>query len=340
MENLNPADFFFKIIKNKPTVPRWIIFLLDLCFCAFSMFLAYLLRFNLDFEKVAHSGYLASTLIVTGINIIFFKIFRTSEGIIRLSNAQEGLRCVSAIFCSSLVFLIANAVGAVFQLAFIVPTSVLFIYFFTSSFLIFSYRLLIKELYNRSLKLKLTSVNVIVFGKAENAGLLKNAIESIAGQQYKVVAFVDGNENLWGKSIDNAKIYSWQQTKVLALKLNIKYFFLASEEMGIELKNEIVDYCLVRNINMKVIPAVQKWLDGQLQIRQIKDLKIEDLLNRPSIKLASEHVKMYLTGKKVLITGAAGSIGSEIVKQLAGIQVHRHKHIKRLGIIRITDHGW
>ncbi len=323
MANRNPVDFFFKFIKNKPTVPRWIIFLLDLGICALSMVFAYLLRFNFDFEKVAHSGYVVPSLTVTAINIIFFKIFRTSEGIIRLSSAQEGLRCVSAVFCSTLFLLLANCVGEIFHLAFIVPTSVLFIYFFTASFLIFSYRLLIRELYNRSLKLKLTTVNVIVFGKAENAGLFKNAIESIVGHQYKVVAFVDNDENLWGKSIDNAKIYSWEQAKVLTLKLNIKYIFLASEEMGIELKNEIVDYCLVRNISMKVVPAVQKWVDGQLQIRQIKNLKIEDLLNRPSIKLASEHVKMYLTGKRVLITGAAGSIGSEIVKQLAGIQVQK-----------------
>lgn len=323
MNNLNPVIFFYRLIKNKPTVPRWIIFVLDLGICAFSLFYAYLLRFNMDFDAVKYSGYIIPILIVTVLNIIFFRLFRTSEGIIRLSSAQEGLRCVSAVFCSSLILLISITVSAIFKLAFIVPTSVLFIYFFTASFLIFAYRILIKELYHRSLKVKLTAENVIVFGKTKNVALLKNAIESIPGHQYKVIAFVDDNENLWGKSIDSAKIYSWKQVKAIALKFSTKYLFLASDDMDIELKNEIVDYCLVSNISVKVIPAVQKWGDGQLQTRQIKNLKIEDLLNRPSIKLASEHVKMYLTGKRVLITGAAGSIGSEIVKQLAGIKVEQ-----------------
>lgn len=323
MDILNPFNFFYRLIKNKPTVPRWFIFVLDLAICAMSLFYAFLLRFNMDFDRVKHSEIIIPILVVTGLNIIFFRLFRTSEGIIRLSSAQEGLRCVSAVLCSSFVLLVSIIISAIFELSFIVPTSVLFIYFFIASFLIFAYRILIKELYHRSLKAKLTAKNVIVFGKTVNGALLKNAIESISGHQYKVIAFVDGNEKLWGKSIDTAKIYSWEQAKFIAKKFSAKYFFLASDDIEIGLKNEIVDYCLVKNINVKVIPAVQKWVDGQLHTRQIKNLQIEDLLNRPSIKLAPEQVKEYLTGKKILITGAAGSIGSEIVKQLAGIHVEQ-----------------
>ncbi|WP_202552079.1 polysaccharide biosynthesis protein [Ginsengibacter hankyongi] len=316
-------NFFYRLIKNRPTVPRWIIFLLDLTICSVSLLYAYLLRFNMDFEKIKHLGIWTPLLVVTGLNIIFFRIFRTYEGIIRLSSAQEGLRCVSAVFCSSLFLLSSIIIGAVFEVSFIVPMSVLFIYFFIASFLIFSYRILIKELYHRSLKEKLTAENVIVYGKTINGALLKNAIESIPNHQYKVLAFVDNNEKLWGKSIDNAKIYSWEEVKLIAKKCSAKYLFLASDDMQIGVKNEIVDYCLVNNISVKVIPAVQKWVDGHLNTHQIKNLQIEDLLNRPSIKLAPENVQQYLTGKRILITGAAGSIGSEIVRQLAGIHVEQ-----------------
>lgn len=323
MNNLNPLDFFYKLIKNKPTVPRWIIFVLDLVICNISLSYAYLLRFNMDINLVKNSGIILPLLIVTGLNIIFFRLFRTSEGIIRLSSAQEGLRCVSAVLCSSLFLLGSILISAVFKLSFIVPLSVLVIYFFIASFLLFAYRILIKELYHRSLKAKLTAENVIVFGKTTDGALLKNAIESIPSHQYKVIAFVDGNENLWGKSIDNAKIYSWEHVKFIAKKYNASYLFLASDDIELELKNEIVDYCLAENINVKAIPAVQKWADGHLHTRQIKNLKIEDLLNRPSIKLAPDNVQQYLAGKRILITGAAGSIGSEIVQQLAGINVER-----------------
>lgn len=277
----------------------------------------------MDFNEVAHFVLIVPVLVVTGLNILFFRTFRTYEGIIRLSSAQEGFRCVSAVFCGSLVLATSIMISFAFGWSFIVPMSVLFIYFFVASFLIFAYRILIKELYNRSLKVKFTAENVVVIGKTNNGALLKNAIESIPGHQYKVVAFVDDNEKLWGKSIDKTKIYSWEQVKLNALKFCAKYLFLASDEMNIQLKNEIVDFCLNNNIVVKVIPAVQKWVDGQLHTRQIKNLQIEDLLNRPSIKLAPGPVQKYLTGKKILITGAAGSIGSEIVKQLAGIEIEK-----------------
>jgi len=266
---------------------------------------------------------LCSILVVTGLNIIFFRIFRTYEGIIRLSGSQEGFRCVSAVFFSSFVLMISIAVSAIFKIPYLVPSSVLIIYFFTASFLIFAYRIWVKELYHRSLKAKFTAENVLIFGGTNSGALLKKAIESIAGRLYKVVGFIEENENLWSKSIDNTKIYSFEQVKAFALKCKIKYLFLASDDIDVELKNRVVDYCLTRNINVKIIPAVQKWVDGNLQTRQIKNLKIEDLLNRPSIELAPEHLQKSLTRKRILITGAAGSIGSGIVKQLMGIDVEQ-----------------
>ena len=321
MNHLHPVNSIYRLIKNKPTVPRWMIFILDLGICAFSLFYAYTLRFNLGFNTVHAQDFVIPILIVTGLNIIFFRLFRTYEGIIRLSSSQEGLRCVTAVFFSFSVLMISIAVSAIFKLPYLVPSSVLIIYFFTASFLIFAYRIWVKELYNRSLKSKFTAENVLIFGRTKSGALLKRAIESIAGRQYNVAGFIEENENLWGKSIDNTKIYSFEQAKAFAEKCKIQYLFLASDDIDVKMKNEVVDYCLTKNISVKVIPAVQKWVDGQLHTKQIKNLKIEDLLNRPSINLAPENTQQFLTGKRILITGAAGSIGSGIVKQLAGIKV-------------------
>lgn len=320
MIKFSPVNTLY-LLMNKSTVPRWIIFFLDLFICAFALFYAYLLRFNMDFDAVIENGFIPQIFVVTALNIIFFRLFHTYEGIIRLSSTREAIRSVFAVFCSAFVLLISIAASAVFQLPYLVPTSILIIYFFTGSFLIFAYRVWIKELYYRSLKVKFTAENVLIFGKTSNGALLKNAIESIADHQYRVVGFIGGNVRLWGKSIDTTKIYSLEQAKLIALKSNIKFLFLSSDEVDIKLKNEIVDFCLANDISVKAIPAVQKWADGQLKTRHLKNLKIEDLLNRPSIKLAPEHIQNFLTGKRVLITGAAGSIGSEIVKQLAGLKV-------------------
>jgi FlaA1/EpsC-like NDP-sugar epimerase len=323
MIKIDPVNYLYTLIKNKPTVPRWFIFILDLLICDLALLFAYSLRFDSHYVFINDHNLLIPLSVITGLNIIFFKLFRTSEGIIRLSSAREGVICVSAVFSTSVFVLFSIGCSALIGLPYLIPSSVLIIYFFTASFLIFTYRILVKEMYQRSINAKFTAENVIVYGITQHGALLKNAIESITGHQYKIIGFVDDNENLFGKSIDSIKIYSWEHAKSFALKFNTKYLFLASDEIGVEIKNEIADYCLANNISIKVIPAVQKWADGQLQTRQIKNLRIEDLLNRPSIELASGHVREYLTGKRILITGAAGSIGSEIVKQLAGIDVEQ-----------------
>lgn len=321
MFKFSPVNSLYLLIKNRSTVPRWIIFCLDLLICAFALFYAFLLRFNMNFAAVKDAGFVNQILLVTALNIVFFRLFRSYAGIIRLSSSREALRCVLAVFCSVFVLLLSTVVSAIFQLPYLVPTSVLIIYFFTGSFLIFAYRIWLKQLYNRSLKMRFEAENVMIFGKTSNGVLLKNAIESITGRQYKVMGFIGDDIKLWGKSIDNAKIYSVEQAKIMALKLSVECVFVSSDEVDTTLKNDIVDFCLANNIRVKAIPAAQKWVDGQLRTKQIKNLKIEDLLNRPSIKLAPDHIQNYLKGKRILITGAAGSIGSEIVKQLAGINV-------------------
>ncbi len=149
------VDYFYAFIKTRPTVPRWMIFIIDLCVCVFALLYAYFLRFNMDFNRLDRSGLVVAILVVTALNIVFFRIFRTYEGIIRLSSSHEGARCVSAVFSTSLALLISIVFSAIFKLPYLVPASVLIIYFFTGSFLIFAYRIWIKELYHKSLKCKI-----------------------------------------------------------------------------------------------------------------------------------------------------------------------------------------
>ena len=317
MITFNPVQNFYSLIKNKSTLPRWVIFVLDLSFCAIALFYAFLLRFNIDFQAVLTHGLIYPLSLLTSVNIISFRMLRTSKGIIRLSGAQEGLRVITATFLTTLILSAGNAVCSAYGLPFFIPTSVLIIYFFTASFILFAYRMTIKQLYNKSLRIMLNQKNVLIFGKIENGLMLKNAIESFGSRQYKVVGFISDENYLWGKSVDEARIFGLCQIKNTVSKYNIEEIFLSSDEVNIEVKNKVAEFCLENNIRAKVIPAINKWVNGQLPVNQLKNLKIEDLLNRPSIQIAPDHIQKYLAGKTILITGAAGSIGSEIVKQLA-----------------------
>lgn len=311
----------YNLIGQQRTTPRWLILILDLSICCFSILYANYLRFNFDPEMI-DNGHLALQLTATFIvNATFFVGFKTYGGIIRISGFKEALRCITAVFYSFFFLSVCNIFSSIMNWQNLVPTSILIIYFFTASFLIFGYRIFIKNLYKQSFRMKRSKdqVNVVIFGCELNGSLLKRTIEQLSNNEYNVVAFVEDQPRLLGKSVDNVKIYSFDQIKHVVRSWNIKMFFFAKQNFDLELKNKIVDYGLNNNISVKVIPPVNDWIQGQLTATQLKEVNIEDLLNRPAIKLTKDHVGSYLKDKCVLVTGAAGSIGSEIARQVAAI---------------------
>jgi FlaA1/EpsC-like NDP-sugar epimerase len=316
MRIVTPMDFFYSLIKGKHTAPRWIIFVLDVCICIFALGYANLLRFNFDLNSIAEHFFLVQLIVVTAINISGFLLFGTYKGIIRMSSLKEGVRCISAVSASFFCLVLMNIISGIYNLPNIVPTSVLIIYFFTASFIIFGYRVLAKDLYHRSIKSRYLLENVMVFGGTVNGTLIKKAIEHIKGGKFKVIGFIEPDNKYYNHSIENTRIYSFDHIKKLAKFWDVKIVFLASDLMDFGLKNEVVEFFLSKKIEVKILPPVQSWVDGQLQNKQIQNIKIEDLLNRPAIKLATTHVTEYLQDKRVLITGAAGSIGSEITRQI------------------------
>ena len=319
MKKFNPVNIIFLLISNKKNSPRWIIFSIDLIISAISIFYANLLRFNFDLITISHYRLYLQVLMIVAVNSLFFAAFRTYEGIIRLSGLNEIIRCITIIFYPFALFVISNFLFDIYGMANIIPSSVLVIYFFTASFLIAGYRILAKDLYFRSKKGKINFKNVMILCEPRDVVLLRNTLEQVSYSQYKVVGLLTRDERLMGKNIDNLVFYSLNEVKNNADKLEIEIIFLAKEKIDLSFKELIVDFCLSQNIEIKVVPPVQKWIHGELYINQIQDVKIEDLLNRPVIELINDHVKDYLKDKKILITGAAGSIGSEIIRQLAEI---------------------
>jgi FlaA1/EpsC-like NDP-sugar epimerase len=260
--------------------------------------------------------YIISTTAV--LNCIFFSILKTYDGIIRFSDFQEALRSISAVFCSFISMLILNVILVILKIPPFISTSALFIYFFIGAFLIFGYRLLVKSLYNASLNEgNLTSV--VICGAGLNASLFVKTIEQISNGAYKVKAFVDDDEKLIGKTIDSLKIYSYHNIADVLRSYNVKMLFFARQNVEVSVKNKVVDECLERHVKMMNIPPIHNWMEGHLNINQLQEVKIEELLNRPTIELRNENMVNELRHKRILITGAAGSIGSELARQIAAI---------------------
>jgi FlaA1/EpsC-like NDP-sugar epimerase len=314
-----PIIQFRKFLLQHGIAPKWLIFLLDLLICIASITFATLILTDFNVLTVAAYGNIVGDAFTVGIiSSAFFFIFKPYEGIIRFSEFHESIRSILAVLCTFFVILIINLASKLSGHAAVMANSALFFFFFIASFAISGYRILVKSLYKASTG-DINAVNVVIYGAELNGSLLQKMIYTTSNSRYKVIAFIDDNEKLINKTIDNIRIYSYKSLGALIETLNIEYLFFSRANVDINIKNKVVDDCLEHHVKVMNIPPVKTWMHGQLNLSQLQEVKIEELLGRPTIKLRNNTVTNFLKEKRVLITGAAGSIGSELARQIAAI---------------------
>jgi FlaA1/EpsC-like NDP-sugar epimerase len=309
------------MIFSKQNTPRWLIFTIDILICSCSVVLAYLLRFN--FRIPANElPYLPTVIgIIICIRVIFFLIFRTYAGIVRYTNTRDVLRIVMAIGLGSVVFVIINLFTYEWgNQKFIIPFSVIIIDFITTAFTLTISRLGIKLAFIEFINPGREKRNVVIFGAGESGIITKRALDRDAGTKYKVLAFIDEDPNKIGKTLEGVSIMGFEKMEYLLKTNTIAHVILSVQHLNPRKKQQIAEQCLLYNTKVLNVPPVIKWINGELSFKQIKRINIEDLLERDEIKLNEEKISRELVDKNILITGAAGSIGSELVRQICNFQ--------------------
>jgi FlaA1/EpsC-like NDP-sugar epimerase len=173
-----------------------------------------------------------------------------------------------------------------------------------------------KEIYSEASTSSKNRRSIIIYG-ANDAGLItKRAVDRDAGTKYEVLGFLDEDKHNWGKRLEGVTIYAPDKLKDLLENNNVAHLVLSTSDISYERKNEITDICLTYNTKVLNVPPINHWINGELSFKQIKKVRIEDLLERDPIVLDKDKIESQLKNKTVLITGAAGSIGSEIVRQI------------------------
>jgi len=301
----------------KSYTPRWIVFLIDLFICAISISSAFLLRFNFDIPQPYLNSLSFIIPFVLFIRSITFLIFRTYAGIIRYSGAKDTERIFIVAISGSILFIIINILNYyLINRTFIIPFSIIAIDFLITIFLMASFRLSTKIIYQELYNPTKEKTGIVIYGADQFGVITKRTLDRDAESKHKVLAFLDINHANIGKTLEGVTIYHPQYLDSLAKKNDIEKLIIAKENIDSEEKQSIIEQSLKNNIKVLTLPDVNTWINGELSFNQIKEIKIEDLLERPPIILDVNKIKKKLLNKCILVTGAAGSIGSEIVRQL------------------------
>ena len=310
---------FNKRINAFGYVPRWIIFCIDICILLFANAITYTMLINLHIKFYSTLSGIERYGLIIIINVLFFIIYKTYAGIVRHSSFIDAVKLMLSTF-SSLVVLIGIDYFCYFFLdkkIFLFPGLILsFVLSFT---FLFFFRIFVKFIFENfinsidSKKL----IPTVVYGSDANAIAVANAVKSESPPRFKIVAFMDNSKSNKSKSILGLPIlYISKKTSVILRSFRAKALIIAEKSLTKDEKLEIVDDCLAHNIKVYTIPIIANWENEKEISKQIKSFQIEDLLERKPIVLDNKLVSSQLSGKVVLITGAAGSIGSEIVWQV------------------------
>ncbi|WP_395059685.1 SDR family NAD(P)-dependent oxidoreductase [Flavobacterium sp.] len=306
-------------IKNLGYLPRWIILSIDVFTILISGVLTYYLfkGIGLQYYKSHHEGYKILLFFVT--NIFFFWWFKTYSGIIRHSSFIDAIKIVFSQVSTFIVLVIFNFVFFLYFKYNLFLTTALVINIIVSFCLLFLYRVLVKQFFEAYLKGIQSEklVRAIVYGSDANAISVSNALISEIPNRFKLLGFIDKhNSNSSKRILDLPILNKKKKISVLMRSMNAEALIIADKGLTKEEQIAIVDECLEFNLKVYTVPLISDWENQKEISKKIKSFQIEDLLERKPIVLDNKLISSQIKGKVVLITGAAGSIGSEIVRQI------------------------
>ena len=294
------------------------IFTIDAGICLASLFLAFLLRFNFSIPPEEIRDFVFVFPILFIVRSSSFIITKTYSGIIRYTGTEDAKRIFLTISYGSVVLVVLNWARYYFiDESFILPFSVLIIDYLSTVFFMISLRIAVKVLYGELYNPTKEKSKVIIFGAGESGIITKRALDRDAGTKYKVVAFIDDNEKKENKEIEGVKIYSFEKLEEILTNNEVAHVIISVQNVPPLRKQLIIEKCLAHNVRVLNVPPVTNWINGELSFKQIKKINIDDLLEREPIKLDEKNVNKEIRGKVALVTGAAGSIGSELVRQIS-----------------------
>jgi len=302
-------------------VSRWVILAMDFVVVCVGFGMASQLVNNFELTPQLILDIQMQAVVAGVAYLIGFVIAGSYSGIIRHTSITDAYRILYASFIAVIVLLLLSALVYLTgrpDLALYIKRSIIIVHFLIVLFLLLGTRFVVRGIYQR---LTNNQVNgrkpVLIYGAGSSGLVTKQTLENEADKKYQVIGFIDDNTYKQGKTLEGVPVYA--PDKVFQLdfieKHAVSQIILSIQKLTPARKTEIIEKSLEFNLRTKVVPPIEKWIHGELSTRQIKAVNIEDLLQRDPIRLDNAHVAEALRGKIILVTGSAGSIGSEIARQ-------------------------
>jgi FlaA1/EpsC-like NDP-sugar epimerase len=309
--------FFLKVLNKYAS--KWVVLSIDILLMCLSFVVAYSIRFNitLDFD---FSNLIIQLPIVILVALFSFLFVGSYKGIIRHTGIKDTFNVFFGVTIFSMGIGFIVILNQIFQIypVFTIPKTIIFIHYLVSIFILVNSRYVFKAFYDViSTDLKAIT-NVLIYGAGDSGMITYGALNRDKKNNYEVFAFMDDNPSKINKKIDRIKIYNPSKIdKEFLDKNDIKEIIISIPSVKSNRLLEITDDLLKLDVKIKIVPQLSKWIEGDLEANQIKQINIDDLLGREKISFDNPIVKRDVTNKIVFVTGAAGSIGSEISRQLA-----------------------
>lgn len=308
-------SYLVKSVKFfRSTTPSWIIFNIDLVLCAVSLILAFLLRFNFAIPAIYTENFSSILLSVLVIRALFSFFGKTYAMIVRHTGLRDLTKLIMIVLAGSACIAIIDSIYFNITGKVVIPLSVLIIDFFITAYLMTAIRLIIKYIFLEFRNNTKVRSNVIIFGTDEFAIATKRALDLDTETRYRVVAFLDEKKQNHKKNIEGVNIYPIYKLEELLEKNEVNALIIAKDYLSPLKKGQIIEKCLNYKIKVLTAPRIKSWINGDFSAKQLKQINIEDLLERDPISLDSSNIRKQLENKTILVTGAAGSIGSEIAR--------------------------
>ena len=297
---------------------KWLVLSIDIFLISISFVLSYFIRFNLTLNFDTDRLLLQLPLVAFIAGLAFI-VTGSYKGVIRHTGVQDVYNIFNAICLSSIltIFLVIVNRQVNFMEDFTIPLSIIIIHSLISFIALTTSRYIFKALYYNMIRGFKVTKNVLIYGAGEAGVLTYNALTSHTASNSKVIGYIDDDRKKIGKNLNGVRVYGREELTAFFIdKRNITEIIVSIHSEDKTFLKELVESLVEFPVQVKIVPPVDDWINGELKLSQIKQVQIEDLLNRVPINIKNSKISQQLKDQVIFVTGGAGSIGSEIIRQI------------------------